>query len=94
MSAVVYNIDAISTNDAIEKAQQSMRNISRQETEFAESHLGIYVCVYDHGKIDVINNEEDWRHLSHYHKMPSAVDGYLMLRKNGVREYTDWSVLS
>lgn len=65
--AVVYNIDATSTVEALSKAREAMRAIARQETEFAENHMGIYVCMYDHGKIEVINNEEDWRFTKRIH---------------------------
>lgn len=63
--AVVYNIQAASINDAIEKGRLSMQSVSTLSNEFAENYAGIYVCSYDSGKVEVINNEQEGRLYVH-----------------------------
>lgn len=62
--AVVYNIQAHSINDAINSARQSMLSVSTQASLFANNLGGIYVCQYDNRKIEVINNDDNWRNKS------------------------------
>src|SRR5690349_17313332 len=51
--AVVYNIQALSISDAINKGRTAMLSITTQSSTMAEDLAGIYVCRYDAGKIEV-----------------------------------------